>query len=227
MGVAYLRYRIRSRRADRARVPALVDLVLERLAAQKELWLYEDDFEGGAGSGQQSDDADDSSFLPDPFLFLPQLRDDVLRTTHSLAARERIWKYVRAVVEQNSNVRTGQREGRNGEVGRAWEWIGPVGTASSVIANGSSSNAGGGNAMNPLEMSAVRRRRSGRASLMPTGSGATSRAGSAAPRDSIGVSDASAGEQQQQQQPQDGDGAAAGEHRSALHKRWKESRPVY
>jgi len=32
---------------------------------------------------------------------------------------------VRAVVEQNSNVRTGQREGRNGEVGRAWEWIGP------------------------------------------------------------------------------------------------------
>lgn len=220
MGVAYLRYRIRSRRADRARVPALVDLVLERLAAQKELWLYEDDFEGGAGSGQQSDDADDSSFLPDPFLFLPQLRDDVLRTTHSLAARERIWKYVRAVVEQNSNVRTGQREGRNGEVGRAWEWIGPVGTASSVIANGS------GNTVNPLDMSAVRRRRSGRASLMPTGSGATSRAGSAAPRDSVGVSDTSAGEaQQQQQQPQDG--AAAGEHRSALHKRWKESRPIY
>ncbi|KAL1906764.1 inner nuclear membrane protein enriched at telomere/subtelomere region [Sporothrix stenoceras] len=217
--VAYLRYQIRARSADRARVPALVDLVLERLAAQKELWLYEDDFEN---SGGQSDDADDSSFLPDPFLFLPQLRDDVLRTTHSLAARERIWKHVRAVVEQNSNVRTGQREGRNGEVGRAWEWIGPVGTASSVIANGS----GVGGAANPSDMSAVRRRRSGRASLMPTGSGATSRAGSAAPRESVGVLDGEA-QQQQQQQQQPQDGAAAGEHRSALHKRWKESRPIY
>ncbi|KIH86970.1 sister chromatid separation protein [Sporothrix brasiliensis 5110] len=228
-GVAYLRHQIRARRADRARVPALVDIVLERLAAQKELWLYEDDFEGGGGGGGggagsgQSEDADDSSFLPDPFLFLPQLRDDVLRATHSLSARERIWKHVRAVVEQNSNVRTGQREGRNGEVGRAWEWIGPVGTASSVIANGSSA------ALNPLEMSAVRRRRSGRASLMPTGSGATSRAGSAAPRDSIGasrpgdVSDASTGEAQQPQK----DGPAGNEHRSALHKRWQESRPFY
>jgi hypothetical protein len=47
------------------------------------------------------------------------------------------------VVEQNSNVRTGQREGRSGEVGRAWEWIGPV--------------AGEG----------ARRRRSGRVSLGP------------------------------------------------------------
>lgn len=204
--------------------------MLERLAAQKELWLYEDDFEGGGVGGAssgQSDDADDSSFLPDPFLFLPQLRDDVLRTTHSLAARERIWKHVRAVVEQNSNVRTGQREGRNGEVGRAWEWIGPVGTASSVIAN--TSVAGGGSAVNSLEMSAVRRRRSGRASLMPTGSGATSRAGSAAPRDSVGAnrpgdaSDASVGEQQLQHP----DGAAGGEQRSALHKRWQESRPIY
>jgi hypothetical protein len=43
---------------------------------------------------------------------------------HSLAERDRLWQRVRAVVEQNSNVRTGQREGHNGEVGRAWEWIG-------------------------------------------------------------------------------------------------------
>lgn len=49
-----------------------------------------------------------------------------MRNQHSLAERERIWQRVRAVVEQNSNVRTGQREGHNGEVGRAWEWIGPV-----------------------------------------------------------------------------------------------------
>jgi hypothetical protein len=49
-----------------------------------------------------------------------------LRSTHSLRQRERIWQRVKAVVEQNSNVRTSQREGRSGEVGRAWEWIGPT-----------------------------------------------------------------------------------------------------
>jgi len=50
-----------------------------------------------------------------------------LRAIHSLSERERIWRRVRAVVEQNSNVRTSQRESRSGDVGRAWEWIGPVG----------------------------------------------------------------------------------------------------
>lgn len=87
-------------------MPRLVDMVLERLAAQKEL-AYD--------TGED-----------DPFLFLPNLRDDVLREKHSLAERERIWQRVRTVVEQNSNVRQGQREGRDGEVGRAWEWIGPT-----------------------------------------------------------------------------------------------------
>ena len=101
----YVRSRYRAHRATAAQIPGLVNLVLERLAAQKELA-----FEDG------NDDA---------FLFLPNLRDDVLRATHSLAERERVWQRVRAVVEQNSNVRTGQRESRNGEVGRAWEWIGP------------------------------------------------------------------------------------------------------
>lgn len=81
--------------------------MLERLANQKQL----------------SDEEDD------PWLFLPNLRDDVLRSVHSLSQREKIWQRVRAVVEQNSNVRTSQREGRSGEVGRAWEWIGPVADA--------------------------------------------------------------------------------------------------
>ncbi|KAF5650491.1 SRC1-regulation of cohesion (splice variant I) [Fusarium tjaetaba] len=108
--------------ATSAQVPALVDLVLGRLANQKEL-------------GEEG--------IDDPWLFLPNLRDDVLRAIHSLSERERIWQRVRAVVEQNSNVRTSQREGRSGEVGRAWEWIGPV--------------AGDG----------ARRRRSGRVSLGP------------------------------------------------------------
>lgn len=106
--VLYGRSRYRSNRAISAQIPALVDLVLARLAAQKEL-AFED---GGED---------------DPFLFLPNMRDDVLRSVHSLSGRERIWQRVRAVVEQNSNVRTAQREGKNGEVGRAWEWIGPSG----------------------------------------------------------------------------------------------------
>ncbi|KDN65849.1 hypothetical protein CSUB01_01863 [Colletotrichum sublineola] len=95
----------RSHRATVAQVPALVDLVLSRLATQKEL-------------GEED--------IDDPWLFLPNLRDDVLRSVHSLGERDRIWTRVKAVVEQNSNVRTSQREGRSGEVGRAWEWIGPI-----------------------------------------------------------------------------------------------------
>ncbi|RBR23625.1 uncharacterized protein FIESC28_03554 [Fusarium coffeatum] len=122
LGVFYMRARYQKHVATKAQIPALVDTVLGRLANQKEL-------------GEEG--------IDDPWLFLPNLRDDVLRTVHSLSERERIWQRVRAVVEQNSNVRTSQREGRSGEVGRAWEWIGPV--------------AGEG----------ARRRRSGRVSVGP------------------------------------------------------------
>ncbi|KAG5927595.1 hypothetical protein E4U42_002056 [Claviceps africana] len=101
----YLRARYRRHVETSAQVPALVDLVLGRLADQREL-------------GEED--------LDEPWLFLPNLRDDVLRSIHTLSERDRIWQRVRAVVEQNSNVRTGQRESRNGEVGRAWEWIGPT-----------------------------------------------------------------------------------------------------
>ncbi|KAF6841482.1 sister chromatid separation protein [Colletotrichum plurivorum] len=101
----YVRAKYRSHKATAAQVPALVDLVLSKLATQKEL-------------GEEE--------IDDPWLFLPNLRDDVLRSVHSLGERDRIWKRVKAVVEQNSNVRTSQREGRSGEVGRAWEWIGPI-----------------------------------------------------------------------------------------------------
>ncbi|GAB1311131.1 inner nuclear membrane protein enriched at [Madurella fahalii] len=105
LSLLYGRKRYLANRALAAQVPALVDQVLDRLATQKEVAF---------------EDGDD-----DAFLFLPNLRDDVLRSMHSLADRERLWQRVRAVVEQNSNVRRGQREGRNGEVGTAWEWIGP------------------------------------------------------------------------------------------------------
>ncbi|KAF4124173.1 Man1-Src1p-C-terminal domain [Geosmithia morbida] len=114
------RARYRRHVTTSAQVPALVDLVMTRLSNQKEL-------------GEEG--------IDDAWLFLPNLRDDVLRSVHSLSERESIWRKVKVVVEQNSNVRTGQREGRNGEVGRAWEWIGPI--------------AGEG----------ARRRRSGRVSL--------------------------------------------------------------
>lgn len=105
VAVFYMRARYRKHVATSTQIPALVDLVLGRLANQKEL-------------GEEE--------IDDPWLFLPNLRDDVLRSVHSLSERERIWQRVRAVVEQNSNVRTSQREGRSGEVGRAWEWIGPI-----------------------------------------------------------------------------------------------------
>ncbi|KAI1760340.1 Man1-Src1p-C-terminal domain-containing protein [Hypoxylon sp. FL1150] len=101
----YSRFQYRANRAAAAQVPALVDIVLERLATQKQLG---------------DEDVDD------PWLFLPNLRDDVLRSIHKLSQREKIWQRVRAVVEQNSNVRISQRESRSGEVGRAWEWIGPT-----------------------------------------------------------------------------------------------------
>ncbi|KAG6028813.1 hypothetical protein E4U41_000572 [Claviceps citrina] len=105
LGTFYLRARYRRHVETSAQVPALVNLVLGRLADQREL-------------GEED--------LDDPWLFLPNLRDDVLRSIHTLSERDRIWQRVRAVVEQNSNVRTSQREGRSGEVGRAWEWIGPT-----------------------------------------------------------------------------------------------------
>jgi hypothetical protein len=101
----YARARYRAHAAATAQVPALVDLVIGRLAQQKEL-------------GEEG--------IDEPWLFLPNLRDDVLRSIHRLAERDRIWQRVKAVVEQNANVRTAQRESRSGEMGRAWEWIGPL-----------------------------------------------------------------------------------------------------
>ena len=50
-----------------------------------------------------------------------------MRSTFSKEERDRIWAGVKRVVEQNSNVRAGNREGeRTGEWSRVWEWIGPV-----------------------------------------------------------------------------------------------------
>jgi len=103
--VVYLRTRYRRSVAISSMVPGLVNTVLDRLATQRAIGL-----EG----------------IDDGFLFQPHLRDDVLREVHSLKDREQIWAKVRDYVEQNANVRIVQRESIHGEIGRAWEWIGPV-----------------------------------------------------------------------------------------------------
>ncbi|MCJ1369722.1 inner nuclear membrane protein enriched at telomere/subtelomere region [Loxospora ochrophaea] len=56
-----------------------------------------------------------------------QLRDDVLRNEFSAKRRDEIWKRVKAVVEENANVRASVRETRAGDISRVWEWIGSLG----------------------------------------------------------------------------------------------------
>jgi hypothetical protein len=58
---------------------------------------------------------------------MAQLRDDVLRDEFSASRRTKLWEKVQKKVESNSNVRPMVREGRTGDVGRVWEWIGAVG----------------------------------------------------------------------------------------------------
>lgn len=105
----YVQHAISSRKAANAAVPNLVSLTLERLATQAT--LHSQDKEG----------------VPEGWISIGQLRDDVLRDEHSLGKREALWQKVKRVVEMNANVRASQREGRNGEISRVWEWIGAVG----------------------------------------------------------------------------------------------------
>ncbi|OXV09420.1 hypothetical protein Egran_02817 [Elaphomyces granulatus] len=105
--LAYVRSQILIRRSDIARVPDLVATTLDRLATQAALYAR-----GGAR---------------EPWIPVGQLRDDVLRSELRGSRREELWKRVRNVVEENANVRAAVREGRGGEVSRAWEWIGGIG----------------------------------------------------------------------------------------------------
>lgn len=61
------------------------------------------------------------------YISMAQLRDDVLRDEFSSSRRAKLWQKVQKKVESNSNVRPMVREGRTGDVGRVWEWIGAVG----------------------------------------------------------------------------------------------------
>ena len=88
-------------------MPALVASTLDRLATQAALYAQ--------------------GMAAEPFVSVSQMRDDVLRSEFNAKRREEIWSRVRRVVESNANVRAGTREGRGGEVGRAWEWVGSIG----------------------------------------------------------------------------------------------------
>lgn len=57
--------------------------------------------------------------------FLPQihLRDALLDDMYSTVEKNLIWDKIRAVVEQNSNVRVGAQD-VHGEPHRVWEWVG-------------------------------------------------------------------------------------------------------
>ncbi|CAL3968817.1 unnamed protein product [Diplocarpon coronariae] len=104
----YTRSYLRSRAATNARIPSLVALTLDRLAQQA------------------AQHTQDPSSVPEPWISIGQLRDDILRHEHSVRRREATWNRVRVVVETNANVRSSQREGRNGIISRVWEWVGAV-----------------------------------------------------------------------------------------------------
>jgi hypothetical protein len=106
---AYSNQKYKSYTATVAAVPHLVSLTLDRLATQAALHVQ------------------DREAFPEPWIPIGQLRDDVLRDEHSVSKREALWSRVRKVVELNANVRASQREARNGEISRVWEWIGAVG----------------------------------------------------------------------------------------------------
>lgn len=97
------------------RAKQLATFALDRLADQAAWANYYGDEPGEDGGRVER------------FVGVSQLRDDVLRDEFSSKRRQRLWERVQKKVEDNSNVRSAVREGRSGEVGRVWEWIGAVG----------------------------------------------------------------------------------------------------
>lgn len=104
----YLRFQYRSYMSATKAIPQLVSMTLDKLSERATLSI------------------EDPQAFPEPWISIGQLRDDVLRAEHNPVKRERLWQKVRKVVELNANVRASQRESRNGELSRVWEWIGAV-----------------------------------------------------------------------------------------------------
>ena len=69
----------------------------------------------------------DADAYRENYISVAQLRDDVLRDEFSATRRKALWERVQKKVERNANVRPMVREGRSGDVGRVWEWVGAVG----------------------------------------------------------------------------------------------------
>lgn len=99
---------------------------------------------------QASLHAQDPSVYPENYISVAHLRDDVLRDEFNNDRRNKLWKKVIKKVEGNANVRPMVREGKSGDVGRVWEWVGAVG----LLENSPGEGGGGG-----------RRRKSGRVSF--------------------------------------------------------------
>ncbi|KAL9597379.1 MAG: hypothetical protein Q9219_005188 [cf. Caloplaca sp. 3 TL-2023] len=114
--IFYARERFITLRRDSARVPALVSTTLDRLATQAALYHRGE--------------------VPESWVSIGQLRDDVLRDEFSATRREKIWRRVREVVEMNANVRASERELRAGDVSRVWEWIGNLGITDDTWVDG-------------------------------------------------------------------------------------------
>ena len=106
---AYARYSITSGRERETKAKQLAGVALDRLSQQAALHAAEPDI------------------YREGYLPMAQLRDDVLRSEWSTFNRKKLWDEVQKKVEKNSNVRPMVREGRSGDVGRVWEWVGAVG----------------------------------------------------------------------------------------------------
>ncbi|OQO11474.1 hypothetical protein B0A48_03201 [Cryoendolithus antarcticus] len=101
---AYTRYRITDGKKTEVQAQELARLALRKLSERASL----------AGWGEESE----------AWISMAQLRDDVLRDEFSGTKRKNLWTKVQKKVEGNANVRPMVREGRTGDVGRVWEWIG-------------------------------------------------------------------------------------------------------
>ena len=108
LGFFYLRYRLAAARAENAKVAELVQTSL--------LMLQKQDY----------DHSKDPVLYPDDFVPLSHLRDHILAGEHNGKVRNRLWKKVARVVEENSNVRTRQAQ-KKGEWLRVWQWVGVEG----------------------------------------------------------------------------------------------------
>ncbi|KAK0943958.1 inner nuclear membrane protein enriched at telomere/subtelomere region [Friedmanniomyces endolithicus] len=108
-GGGYGRHRITSGRETEGKAKQLASQALERLSQQAALHAW------------------DPEAYAENYVSVAQLRDDVLRDEFSAGRRKALWEKVQRKVEGNSNVRPMVREGRSGDVGRVWEWVGAVG----------------------------------------------------------------------------------------------------